>query len=334
VLRGWGLTPEVLHARNPGLVILLMSGFGLSGPRADNPALAGTMESASGFSSLVRASEDEPPGALGFNFGDMVSGVSGAASVLFALARRADTGRGQVIDFACAEAPIPFLAAQLLHAHATGADPSPEQEFYSSGRHVLIEAGDGEGQQWVLAHLPATGSTASDSASARALHEVVESPPGPDGVLRTSLDRAKVLALLDQAGVLAAAVADAQDLWYDPALRDRGAFLPATRHGFPTRPYPRAVPGVWDGAPLGPAIAHIPSLGEANSDVLAGLGVAPGELLALERDGVTGSRPRGKLPKTFTVPLALDDLESLGLIRRVTGARQALIESFTADHRA
>jgi len=325
VLRGWGLTPEVLHARNPGLVILLMSGFGLSGPRADNPALAGTMESASGFSSLVRASTEEPPGALGFNYGDMVSGVAGAGAVLFALARRADAGRGQVIDFACAEAPIPFLAAQLLHAHATGVDPAPDQEFYAAGRHVLIETAGGEGQRWVLAHL-----TAAESVGA--VSDVVESePPGSDGVLRTALDRAKVLNLLDQAGLLATAVADAEDLWHDSALRARGAFVPATRHGFPTLPYARAVPGVWDGVPVGPAIAHIPSLGEANSEVFTALGVAPEELLALERDGVTGSRPLGKLPRTFTVPLALDELEALGLIRRVPGARQGLIESFAAD---
>jgi crotonobetainyl-CoA:carnitine CoA-transferase CaiB-like acyl-CoA transferase len=328
VLRGWGLTPEVLHAHNPRLVILLMSGFGLSGPRADNPALAGTMESASGFSSLVRASAEQPPGALGFNFGDMVSGVCGAGAALFALAHRVGTGRGQVIDFACAEAPIPFLAAQLLHAHATGVDSSPDQEFFTSGRHVLIEAGAGEGQRWVLAHVPA-------ATPADALPGIVDAePPCPDGVVRTALDRTKVLELLDQAGVLAVAVADAEDLWHDPALRARGAFVPATRHGFPTLPYPRAVPGVWDGAPVGPAIAHIPSLGEDNAEVLTGLGVAPEELVALERDGVTGSRPRGKLPRTFTVPLALDDLEALGLIRRVPGARQGLIESFTADRPA
>jgi crotonobetainyl-CoA:carnitine CoA-transferase CaiB-like acyl-CoA transferase len=327
VLRGWGLTPEVLHERNPGLVILLMSGFGLTGPRADNPALAGTMESASGFSSLVRGTSDEPPGALGFNFGDMVSGVEGAGAVLFALANRLDSGRGQIIDFACAEAPIPFLAAQLVYAHATGTDPAPATEFFASGGHVLIEPdAGGEGrQQWLLAYLPA-GSSVQVLLNAV---DGVEVPSSGD-VLRSSLDRVKVLELLDQAGVLAVALADAEDLWHDCALRERGAFVLTTRHGFPTLPYARALPGVWDGTPIGPTTAHIPSLGEANWEVLGGLGVSAEEFLALERDGVTGSRPRGKLPRTFTVPLALDHLESLGFIRRVPGARQNLIDSFLA----
>jgi hypothetical protein len=155
--------------------------------------------------------------------------------------------------------------------------------------------------------------------------------PGADAVVRSPLDQVKVLEVFARAGVLAVAVANAEDLWRDATLRHRGAFVLATRQGIPTLPYPRAVPGVWDGTPLGASMAHIPSLGESNWEVLAGLGVAPDEFVALEREGVTGSRPRGRLPRTFSVPLALEELESLGLIRTVPGARDGLIESFAVD---
>jgi len=36
-LEGWGLAPEQLHALNPGLIILRISGYGQTGPYRDRP---------------------------------------------------------------------------------------------------------------------------------------------------------------------------------------------------------------------------------------------------------------------------------------------------------
>jgi crotonobetainyl-CoA:carnitine CoA-transferase CaiB-like acyl-CoA transferase len=327
VLRDWGLEPQRLLELNPRLVVLMMTGFGLTGPRSENPALAGTMEAASGFSTFVRASDDEAPGALGFNFGDMVSGVFGAAAILFALHEQRSTGAGQIIDFACAEAPIPFLACQILEQDATGAEPSCRTDYLHAGTHVLIEAGDPPaGQRWVLGYLAQDGPTVDELLADGDLDLAATSELGP---LHSSLSRDQLFARLAAKGVVAVPLSDAEDRWYDPGLRSRDFFVFATRRSVTTMPHARGLPVLWDGASLGPPMSSVPLLGEHNWEVLGRpLGLSAESFARLEDKGAIGARPLGKLPKTFQVPLALDDLSEIGLLRRREGARSALIASF------
>jgi crotonobetainyl-CoA:carnitine CoA-transferase CaiB-like acyl-CoA transferase len=333
VLRDWGLEPETLLDINRRLVILMMTGFGLSGPKRDNPALAGTMESASGFSSFVRRTDEEPPGALGFNFGDMVSGVYGALAVLLALHRRDTTGTGQIIDFACAEAPIAFVANQVLDCSVSGVEPSCTTDYLHAGTHLLIEAtGPAQGQAWVLAYLPPGGPTVSELVADDELR--LRRPltnAGPD-LLTAAHSRDIAVQLLRQRGLVAVPLANAEDLWYDPSLRARHFFLLATRRSVATMPHSRALPVLLDGAPLSRAMYAVPLLGEHNWDVLGGsLGLTPESFALLEDDGIIGSRPTGKLPRTFQTPLALDQLEQLGLIEQRPGVRSRLIASFADE---
>ena len=54
-----GLGPDVLHARNPGLVVTRVTGFGQTGPYRDRPAFATQAEALSGFAAI----NGEPDGA-------------------------------------------------------------------------------------------------------------------------------------------------------------------------------------------------------------------------------------------------------------------------------
>ena len=322
VLNAWGLGPDDLLDINPGLVVMLMSGFGQEGPRRDNPALAGTMEAASGFASYARRDGGAKPGAIGFNFGDMASGVFGATAILLALHRRVVDGVGQVIDFACAEAPLACLAPHLLAAHETGRPPSVDVDPLTGGTHVVIRCDETKApERFVLVHLPAGGVDALNGLPVEAVDD-----PTP---WCSPLDRDELVAILRGRGLLAVPLADALDLWHDPALRSRDAFLFGTRRSVGTLPYPRALPLLWDGAPLGRHMRTIPGLGDDTWEVLGGeLGVTPAAYAGLEATGVVGTRPLGSLPKTFAVPLALDDLEQRGVLRRVPGARAELLASF------
>lgn len=325
VLREWRLEPHQLIDLNPRLVVLMMTGFGMTGPKSEYPALAGTMEAASGFSSFIRTDDDQPPGALGFNFGDMVSGVYGAAAVLFALHRQRSTGESQIIDLACAEAPIAFLAGQILDYATTGRPPSTSSDPFHAGGHVLVKAGERPGRQsWVLAYLPGVTPDAAERVELGSLE------PAPSrGWMRSPLLRRELLAELESQQVLAVPLSDAEDLWYANGLRDRDLFIFATRHGVPTMPHPRALPLLWDGKALGPRLRPVPLLGEHNWEVLGeGLDLPADHFALLEQRAVIGTRPLGKLPRTFQVPLALDHLEQLGLLRRRVGARADLLESF------
>lgn len=327
VLRSWGLGPEQLTEINPSLIVLLMTGFGQEGPKASSPALAGTMESASGFSSMIRRSESDAPGALGFNFGDMVSGVFGALSVLLAAESRRHDGKGSIIDFACAEAPLPFLAQHIVSAES-GRFPGCEVDLVHAGRHLLIGS-DEDAHAWVLVHVPSPE-----------LEDLVTVELGlveidPSGVATTSLDRATVCSTLTGLGLIAVPLSNAEDLWFDSGLRERGFFGFVRRRGAVTMPHAPAFPGHFDGKPLGWAPTAVPQLGEANWEIMVDeLDVDAAMYADLERRGVIGCQPRGRLPRTFERPLNLDLLEQRGLIRRVAGVRDRLIASFVNDEDA
>src|SRR4051812_31796272 len=55
-----GLGPDVLSARNPGLVVLGVTGFGQGGPYAQRPGFATLAEAMSGFAS-INGEPDGPP---------------------------------------------------------------------------------------------------------------------------------------------------------------------------------------------------------------------------------------------------------------------------------
>src|ERR1700748_394883 len=94
-LEQMGLGPEVLHARNPGLVILRVSGWGQDGPYRDRPGFGTLVESMSGYASRTGFPDREPalpPTALA----DMVAGLYGAFAVMVALREvEAKGGAGQ-----------------------------------------------------------------------------------------------------------------------------------------------------------------------------------------------------------------------------------------------
>ena len=97
-LERWGLGPEELHARNPGLIILRISGFGQTGPYAHRPGFGTLAEAMSGLAHITGDPEGPPmlpPVALA----DEVAALLGAYAVMVALYHRDHRGgEGQVID--------------------------------------------------------------------------------------------------------------------------------------------------------------------------------------------------------------------------------------------
>ena len=97
-LEQWGLGPDVLLERNPGLVLLRVSGFGQTGPYASRPGFGTLAESMSGFVHM-NGDPDGPPLLPPIALADEVAALLGAFAVMVALYHRdARGGRGQVID--------------------------------------------------------------------------------------------------------------------------------------------------------------------------------------------------------------------------------------------
>jgi crotonobetainyl-CoA:carnitine CoA-transferase CaiB-like acyl-CoA transferase len=88
VLERWGLGPEQLHAVNPGLIMLRVTGFGQTGPYSLRRAFGTLAEAMSGFAHQT-GDEDGPPTLPPFGLADGVTGIAGAFAVMTALYHRA-----------------------------------------------------------------------------------------------------------------------------------------------------------------------------------------------------------------------------------------------------
>ena len=113
-----GLPPDVLHERNPRLVVLRVTGFGQTGPYAMRPGYASLAEAMSGWAAISGLPDGQPllpPIALT----DEVTAMLGAFAVMVALRHAEHTGEGQVIDLSLSESmlslmgPLPSAYAHL-----------------------------------------------------------------------------------------------------------------------------------------------------------------------------------------------------------------------------
>ncbi len=96
-LEKMGFGPEVLHARNPGIVVVRISGWGQDGPYKYRPGFGTLVEGMSGFAAK-NGFEDREPVLPPLALADMIAGLYGAFAVMTALRHRDAGGAGQVID--------------------------------------------------------------------------------------------------------------------------------------------------------------------------------------------------------------------------------------------
>lgn len=90
-LEGWGLGWERLHALNPRLIMLRISGYGQTGPYRDKPGFGVLGESMGG----LRYLSGEPgrvPVRVGVSLGDTLAALHGVIGVLTALHHRTAHG--------------------------------------------------------------------------------------------------------------------------------------------------------------------------------------------------------------------------------------------------
>jgi crotonobetainyl-CoA:carnitine CoA-transferase CaiB-like acyl-CoA transferase len=108
-----GLDPLTLRALNAGLIHVSLTGFGVSGKRADLPCYDLIAEGYSGVMDLTGES-GSPPQKVGTPAADMLAGQDAAMGVLAALLRRQRTGRGCDIDVSMVESMSRFMAPRIL----------------------------------------------------------------------------------------------------------------------------------------------------------------------------------------------------------------------------
>lgn len=149
-LEQMGIGPDALHAVNPGLIFVRVSGFGQDGPYRDRPGFGSLVEAMSGFAAK-NGYDDRPPVLPPLALADMIAGLYGAYAVMVARRVVERGGRGQVIDLSLLEPMISVLGVDPATYQVTGDKPvrtgsrslttSPRNAYRTKdGRYIAISA--------------------------------------------------------------------------------------------------------------------------------------------------------------------------------------------------
>ena len=97
-----GIDPNATFTTHPGLVVVSITPFGLTGPYAGRPASELTLQAESG-ALAIRGRADRPPFQAGGQVTEWVTGVYAAVGALAAVMGARRTGAGELVDVSWAE---------------------------------------------------------------------------------------------------------------------------------------------------------------------------------------------------------------------------------------
>lgn len=115
----WNLGPEELHAINPRLIIVRVSGYGQTGPYSARAGFGGIGEAMGGWRYIV-GDPDRAPSRMGVSIGDSLAATYGCMGALAALHARDRTGKGQVVDSALYEAVLQVMESLVPEYMVSG----------------------------------------------------------------------------------------------------------------------------------------------------------------------------------------------------------------------
>ncbi len=320
VMAQFGLDYPVLHALNPRLVMLSLSGFGASGPYRDYVSYALTVECMSGVPAATGYS-DGTPMQQGASIGDPLGGLNGAVATLMGLWRARQTGEGCWLDVSQVEGVTALLGDWLLTYTINGRVPErrgnthpqhcPHGVYAAGNREQGIgNRGDegsahqvGSDDEWIAISVEdeaqwralcgVIGRTElADDPRFAALPERRANAAALDAIITAwtrECDKYAAQAALIAAGVPAGALQNNIETLSDPQLLARGFWQEIERE-FVGR-HPHGGSGVLVDGAAPPLVRPAPTLGQHTAEVLAELlGLSDSELAALDAQQVIGTR--------------------------------------------
>ena len=295
----WGLGLDVLHARNPRLIVLRLTGFGQTGPYARRPGFARIFEAMSGLTHLT-GEADGPPQHMNYPLGDAVSGVFGAFAIAAALAERnaqpREQQRGVEIDLSATEALIrlmdPLAAEHRIGnvvrgragSRATYTAPSNVYKTADGAWLTLVGSADaifGRLCRAIGRNDLATDARFSTNVSRTTNLEALDAIVAAWCCARTLAD---IAACLDDAQVPFSKVYSIEDVQADPHFRARGTMIDLQDPLLGAIPAPAPVPRFTGRHAEVPAVG--PDTGQHNDEVYGALGLAADDLARLRSAGV------------------------------------------------
>jgi crotonobetainyl-CoA:carnitine CoA-transferase CaiB-like acyl-CoA transferase len=118
-LSQWKLGYDDLSVDNPGLVMTHVSGFGQSGPRANDPGF-GSIGEAMGGIRHTTGWPDRQSTRAGISLGDALASLFAVIGTMAALNERHVSGRGQEVDVAIYEAVFALMESTVVDYELAG----------------------------------------------------------------------------------------------------------------------------------------------------------------------------------------------------------------------
>lgn len=148
VLTRLGLDPQQLCKEHPSLIWASISGFGQTGAWKDRPAYDMIVQAESGVMSLT-GEPGRQSVRLGIPAGDAVAGLYATIGINAALADRARSGKGRMIDVSMLDCQLAMLSYQSAYSLIAGVTPGPQGAGHDSiPTYRGFVAGDG--RQFVI----------------------------------------------------------------------------------------------------------------------------------------------------------------------------------------
>ena len=150
-MKNLGLDYETLKADHPSLIYAACSGFGQTGPYAQQGAYDMIIQGMGGIISITGEPEG-PPVRVGTSISDITAALFTTIGILSALHHRNQTGKGQFVDVAMLDSLVAVLENAVVRYFATGEAPkplgarhpaiTPFEAFASADGYVIIALGN------------------------------------------------------------------------------------------------------------------------------------------------------------------------------------------------
>lgn len=292
----WGLGFKDLHALNPKLIMLRVSGYGQSGPYRDRPGF-GVIGEAMGGLRYLSGEPGRPPVRVGVSIGDTLSGLHGVIGVMMALRHREQQGGvGQEVDVALYESVFNMMESLLPEYSKFGVVRQPSGAsmpgivptnayLCSDGRYALI-AGNGDSIYKRLMEAIGREDLATDSNLANNVGRAANAER-IDAAISAYTEQHPldfVLEAMNNAGVPAGKSYDAADIAQDPHYQARDMILDATLPDGSVVQVPGIVPKL--SQTPGQITRPAPELGQHTAEVLEGLGIGAAQQAEWKERGI------------------------------------------------
>ncbi|NCE87220.1 CaiB/BaiF CoA-transferase family protein [Pseudomonas sp. Q1] len=291
-----GLGWDVLHALNPKLTLVRISGYGQTGPYRDRPGF-GAIGEAMGGIRYTTGNPDSPPARVGVSLGDSLASLHAVIGALMALLRvKTGQGDGQIVDVSLAESVFNLMESLVpeydmlghVRERSGGALPgiAPSNTYLTADGAYVVIAGNSDP---IYKRLMTTIGRADLAEAPEFAHN--DGRAAKSGVLDAAITHwtssrpiEQVLSALEAAEVPAGRIYSVADIVSDPHYQARDMLLKAELPGGVSVKMPGIVPKLsetpgainWQG----------PTLGQHTDDILGSLGLTVADIQRLKTSGV------------------------------------------------